>query len=83
MNRYTTIVKRNVIANEMFAFGVIQGIQIALCLDDISTCCYDCELFEDVVIYRVDTTLEKYNVFNSVVKNIYPTLVLETVVEEL
>ncbi|MBQ0089498.1 MAG: hypothetical protein KBT27_09230 [Prevotellaceae bacterium] len=84
VSRYTTIVKRNVIDNEMFAFGIIQGIQIALCgLDNTLTYGYDCELFEDIVIYRVDTTQDKYDIFYNTVKNIYPTLILKSLMEGL
>ena len=71
---FLTVVKRNEINNEMHVFGVIQGLQVAICDIDSPTLGYDCELFPDLMIYRTNTTKERYKKFREVVEKIYPGL---------
>lgn len=71
---FLTVAKRNEINNEMHVFGVIQGLQVAICDIDSPTLGYDCELFPDLMIYRTNTTKERYKKFRDVVEKIYPGL---------
>ena len=71
---FLTVAKRNEINNEMHVFGVIQGLQVAICDIDSPTLGYDCELFPDLMIYRTNTTKERYKKFREVVEKIYPGL---------
>lgn len=71
---FLTVAKRNEINNEMHVFGVIQGLQVAICDIDSPTLGYDCELFPDFMIYRTNTTKERYKKFREVVEKIYPGL---------
>lgn len=71
---FLTVAKRNEINNEMHVFGVIQGLQVAICDIDSPTLGYDCELFPDLMIYRTNTTKERYKKFSEVVEKIYPGL---------
>lgn len=47
---FLTVAKRNEINNEMHVFGVIQGLQVAICDIDSPTLGYDCDLFPDFMI---------------------------------
>lgn len=71
---FLTVAKRNEINNEMHVFGVIQGLQVAICDIDSPTLGYDCDLFPDSMIYRTNTTKERYKKFREVVEKIYPGL---------
>lgn len=71
---FLTVAKRNEINNEMHVFGVIQGLQVAICDIDSPTLGYDCELFSDFMVYRTNTTYERYKKFREVVEKIYPGL---------
>lgn len=71
---FCTIAKRNYINNEMYVFGVIQGLQVAICDIDSPTLGYDCDLFTEVVIFRTNTTEKRYKKFSSIVEKKYPGL---------
>ena len=72
--RFITIAKRGYIGNELYTFGVIQGIQIAICDYDKKYFGYDCELFCKFCIFQTFTTQERYNDFRKMVESIYPGL---------
>ena len=74
IKRFMTIAKRGYIGNEMYAFGVIHGLQIAICDHDKKGFGYDCELFNDFCIFTTDTTRERYDKFREMVETIYPGL---------
>lgn len=71
---FCTIAKRNYINNEVYVFGVIQGLQVAICNIDGPTLGYDCDLFPDVMIFRTNTTEKRYKKFRSIVEKKYPGL---------
>lgn len=70
--RFMTIAKRGYIGNEMHAFGVIHGLQIAVCDHNKKGFGYDCELFNDFCIFVTDTTQEQFDKFRKMVETIYP-----------
>lgn len=72
--RFTTILKRGQINNEMYVIGLIHGLQIALCDIDSETLGYDCEMFEKFVYYVTDTTQDKFDIFRKTVEKIHPGL---------
>lgn len=71
--QFITFAKRNYIGNELYVFGIIHGLQIALCDEDLQHS-LDCEVFPNKVIYVTNTTQEKYDVFCKMVETIYPGL---------
>ena len=73
IRRFITIAKRHNINNEFYVFGLIHGIQIALCDLDLSKS-LDCEMFKDNVMYITDTTENRYDTFRKMVETIYPGL---------
>lgn len=70
LKRFVTFAKRGYIGNELYVFGLIHGLQIALC-DLNLTSSYDCELFDKFMMYTTDTTQDKYNAFRETVETIY------------
>ena len=74
IKRFMTIAKRGYIGNETHAFGVIQGLQIAVCDHDKKGFGYDCESFNDFCIFVTDTTQRRFNKFRKMVETIYPGL---------
>ena len=74
IKRFITIAKRGYIGNEMYVFGVIQGLQIAVCDYDKKCFGYDCELFSHSCRFVTDTTQERFNKFREMVETIYPGL---------
>ena len=71
---FCTIAKRNYINNEMYVFGVIQGLQVTICDIDSPTLGYDCVLLSEIIIFRTNTTEKRYKKFRSIVEKKYPGL---------
>lgn len=74
IKRYVIIAKRNKIGNEMYIFGVIQGLLTGICDLNSGTLIWGCELFQDFCIYTADTTQQHFDKFRSIVEEIYPGL---------
>lgn len=74
IKRFITKAKRGYIGNEMHAFGIIQGLQIAVCDYDKKDFGYDCELFNYSCRFVTDTTQERFDKFREMVETIYPGL---------
>ena len=72
-NKYITWLKRGVLHNEMYVIGLIHGLQIGICDISSETLGYDCELFEDRVMFITETTMEKFELFKRTITNIYGT----------
>lgn len=73
VKRYFTWLKRGVLHNEMYVIGQIHGLQIGICDISSKTLGYDCELFEDRVMFITETTMEKFELFKRTITNIYGT----------
>lgn len=72
-NEFMIKAKRGRLANENYAFGVIQGLKMSICEDcDLSTS--DCELFSEYCIFFTETTHDKFEKFKDTVNSIYPGL---------
>lgn len=74
IKRFTTIAERNKMGNELYVFGVIQGLMMGICDPDCKTFRWDCEIFQDFCIFTIDTTQERFDRFRSFVEKIYPGL---------
>ena len=82
IKRFITKARRNYIGNEMYVFGMIQGLEIAICDHDKETLGCDCELFNNFCLFITDTTQERFDRFCNLLEAIYPGL-CEYKVEEL
>lgn len=73
IKRFITTAKRGVIGNELHVFGVIQGLQMGICDQDIHKS-FDCELFDTFCMFATETTQKHYDKFRSQVEIAYPGL---------
>lgn len=72
--RFITFAKRNYIGNalyELYVLGIIHGLQIALCDEDLQHS-LDCEMFSNHVMFVTNTSQEKYDAFCKMVETICP-----------
>lgn len=75
--RFCTRMKRNTIissVNERYVIGIIQGLLYGLCTIPCNTVMWDCEVFNNEVLFAVDCTKEQYKKFIEAVELIYPGL---------
>lgn len=72
--RFITRAKTKYVGNELHVFGIIQGLQIAICDYDKKSFGYDCELYYGFCMFITDTTQERYDKFRSIVETLYPGL---------
>lgn len=74
IKRFITKAKRNYIGNELYVFGIIHGLEIAICDSESKTLGWDCELFNNFCLFITDTTQERFDKFRKLVEAIYPGL---------
>ena len=74
MDRHITKMKRGKINSELLVVGTIHGLQIGICDLESDTLGYDCEVFDDFVLFVTDTSDDKYIKFKNAVEMIYPGL---------
>lgn len=55
---FYTIVKRNYLSNELYAFGVIQGLEIGIC-DPTLKKSLDCEILPKFLLHRIKNNAGK------------------------
>lgn len=80
MEEYMSIrvfMKRNYFPNESFelyTIGIIQGLLYGMCSIPCNTTKWDCERFNNFVVFPVDCTSERMEEFLKVVDEMYPGL---------
>lgn len=72
MARYVFIMKTDLIHNEMYIIGVIQGLIYGLCAIPCNTTLWDSEKFTNVVIFPVDTTEDHCEKCMNIIKQKWP-----------
>lgn len=70
---FYTIVKRNYLSNELYAFGVIRGLEIGIC-DLTLKKTLDYEILPKFVLHKTETTQERFDTFRNTVEALYPGL---------
>lgn len=77
MSRFTIYMKRKFFGNDLFDLhvaGIVQGLLYGMCAIPCGTTLWDCELFDDLVLFRVDCTDEKCKAFMERIEQMYPGL---------
>ena len=77
MGRFIIYMKRNWFPSEMFelySIGIIQGLIYGMCAVPCKTTLWDCERFNDFVMFPVDCTEEHCKETYELIESIYPGL---------
>lgn len=71
---FYTYMKRGEIGNELHNAGIILGLMYGLCSIPCNTTLYDCEVFNNYIVFICECDSDNFETFKKEVNKIYPDL---------